>query len=1019
MRLLIASSLASSGQSWPVLADELIVCGPRELDLELGEQVFSRSTPRGEYDLSAVVAALPPGQRPDVVACVVDSSTRDWPRQVARIPAIRILLVGDSQQSPEGLARLLAYARSEPFDRIVFTHGCLDEAIFIAAGFQQTFWFPGLLCPVRDWLLPILREQPKTRAVGCAAETKARFSARNGLLAALSRRNIFACHWSDDSEIRLEEIAHSQVNLVPSERGEWPDSFFEVLAAGGALVTSFADRAAINRLWPKGAPLIAIDRPDEVAASVQRWLESPEILDEKRIAAADWFDSFLGDRPRREAFAALVLEGRPPVPAAEGAADDLTPHLGAIAAMHLALASADEPVAALGDSATPAMVALVSRYPRLARTVGSATRADLAVGNAAAAAPLRWQSAAEALPADHDLLGSAPAVSGDRSFLEQEMLCTGALVALEAGDYPRAIDLASKEVSKRPASVDAHIVIADLFLEKGSQTGFDKHSGVLKRLAPHDPRYADLTRRGILGTGRSAYRQLGKILATAENLPPHEAAKSLEAHAIKNPSIRSLIVGHADLLVRTGPVEQAIDALGRCTRHHPNDDALWFRLGLSLWKAGRRVEAGKALRRAADHAPHEPQFARALAEARRLDPSVPEISAKPRSLVVSSSENCHRHGVGVLVARYFGADFETITLRSSTCYDGVEEAGGVHLCIPYTGRVPAELRTRIARLLAPYQVVRIMCIPHRSIECDYAIAAQDATSARLCTFVMDDRNILVAAETDDVQMDDLFRRSSLRLVISSEMQMAYTIKYNYDFDVLPPTVSNRAARRVNVWNPKARPSTHVALVGNIWTLGQFLQLVKFMARSNLTVDWYGPIPPYDLTGTGICAKGSVPEQVLADTLVDYPLVLVPSGMLDGTEDNEWLTRLSLPSRLVFLLQAGIPMLVLGSEKTCASRYVLDLGLGRTMSYNHPQPLQVIAEMCKPAARAQYAKNAAQAGDAFVMPDSGQWIWDSLDLGRALPAPFHSHLKVRPEFEVLYPADQAGMIPISHGELAPA
>jgi hypothetical protein len=313
----------------------------------------------------------------------------------------------------------------------------------------------------------------------------------------------------------------------------------------------------------------------------------------------------------------------------------------------------------------------------------------------------------------------------------------------------------------------------------------------------------------------------------------------------------------------------------------------------------------------------------------------------------------------------------------------------------------------------------MMCIPHRSIECAYAIAAQDATGARLCTFVMDDRNILVAAETDDVQMDELFRRSSLRLVISSEMQMAYTIKYNYDFDVLPPTVSNRAARRVNAWNPKNRPLTHVALVGNIWTLGQFLQLVKFMARSNLTVDWYGPIPPYDLTGTGINAKGSVTEQVLADTLVDYPLVLVPSGMLDGTEDNEWLTRLSLPSRLVFLLQAGIPMLVLGSEKTCASRYVLDLGLGRTMSYHHPHPLQVIGEMCKPAARAQFAKNAAQAGDAFVMPDSGQWIWDSLDRGKVLPAPFHSHLKLQPEFEVLYPAEQAGMIPISHVELAPA
>ena len=244
--------------------------------------------------------------------------------------------------------------------------------------------------------------------------------------------------------------------------------------------------------------------------------------------------------------------------------------------------------------------------------------------------------------------------------------------------------------------------------------------------------------------------------------------------------------------------------------------------------------------------------------------------------------------------------------------------------------------------------------------------------------------------------------------------MAYTIKYDFDFDVMPPIVVNRDARRRNRWTPRLRPPTHAALIGNIWTEGQLQQLLRFITRCGLTVDWYGNQKPRpEFSAAGINLIGFVPESTLADKLTEYPFVLMPSGMLDGSEDSEWLTRLSLPSRIVFLLQTQTPILVLGSADTCAGRYVVNLGIGRVMPYNHPSPAQMVREITAPAARAVFLEKAARAADGFVMADAGSWIWNSLDAGHALPAPFHKFMERVPSFEVVWPDSDAGPLPISH------
>lgn len=1029
MRLLYTTSSAPAGLIWPALADEQIDCGPLHLDLDLEGQVFSRRTPVGDYDLAALIASLPQEQRPDIIVCVADGRTIAWPRNLAACRGPRLLLVGDSQNSPGGLAHLLAYARSEEFDRIVFTHGCLDEALFRVAGLNQTFWFPGLLCPIRDESLPIVRQASRSPKVLAPPASSTRYAALNVHLELLSRASIPVQQWSSHAETRLEQMGCALASLVPSERGEWDSAFFETLAAGGLLATGgLGAKAGLERLWPAGPPCAIVDGPETLAARIADWLDAPATTADLRAAGAAWYDRFLGSTPRRAAFAALAFEGRHPVPQEPEVTSrwagldpaSLTAALPATAALHGALAAQPRPTAWLAADAPAACVAMCERFPRLQITRGTTASGrtfDFAVAASSDSAPgaaYLWLPSAAPEPAGREACGSVCGLSVSQRFQLAAKARAEAWEALEAGEYPTAMELARMLTAQRPEEIDGHLILADLLAEEGPDGSAEKPYAVARRLNAHDPRLHALQRRFAQGNAPKTSRRVEHLWRSG---PMSETAiGSLAPLGAKFPGLLSLQMLLAHIRTLSGDLTGAIETWRQATRYHPNEDQLWFNLGLALWRAGRRDEAGFALRRAADHAPQIEAHTRAFETAVANQPSIARYEDNCRDLIVTSAENCRKHGVGVLIKRFFSSHTDIVTLRPATYYGGIEEVGGTHLCVPFEEFSSGELQTRLRRLLAPYTIRRILCVPFRREECIYAIAAQEVTGARLCTYVMDDRNVLING-TEDHLLEDLFRRSSLRLAISPELQMAYTIKYDYNFELMPPIVSNRDARRKNRWTPKIRPATHAALIGNIWTAGQLNQLIKFVARSGLTIDWFGNAPEMNLKGTGINAVGFADENILAQRLTEYPFVVIPSGTLDGSEDDEWLTRLSLPSRTVFLLQTQTPVLVLGSKDTCVGRHVMQLGIGRVIPYNHSDPASVIREMTTPAARVGFLANALRAADGFVMPESGRWIWDSLDAGTALPAPFHAFLGRRPEFDIVWPPSSAGKLPISPGEFA--
>ena len=305
------------------------------------------------------------------------------------------------------------------------------------------------------------------------------------------------------------------IGLVPSERGEWAPEFFEVLAAGGFLVTGgLGPRAGLERLWPEGAPFAVVDDPDTVCLRVAAWLDMPAAVSAQRAAAADWYDRFLGAGPRRAAFIALVREGRPAVPPARPEDSpwiDCDPAalksvLPAATALHSVLGARGRPAAWLPAETPPAWAALCERFPRmqLSRDPNPGERAwDLAIAptpESAGTATHIWAMQPAPAKPGHERFGNIPGLTVETSFGAVTQAQDGAWKAMEEAQHARAFEFAKREITARPDSLDGHLVLAELFAVTGSIAGFEKHRAIVQRLNRHDPRLMALLHRFAPGS---------------------------------------------------------------------------------------------------------------------------------------------------------------------------------------------------------------------------------------------------------------------------------------------------------------------------------------------------------------------------------------------------------------------------------------------------------------------------------------------------------------------------------------
>lgn len=364
----------------------------------------------------------------------------------------------------------------------------------------------------------------------------------------------------------------------------------------------------------------------------------------------------------------------------------------------------------------------------------------------------------------------------------------------------------------------------------------------------------------------------------------------------------------------------------------------------------------------------------------------PAISAGSVDLLLSPNELCRFHGTGVLLDRIFDPA-ECFNLKTHSSY-------------PDQGRFPTRKidvdpespRDTCAALLehcASLRVRRILSVPYFASDFVLARACKSLFGAPLAVWVMDD-TVLHAGQTPRRLAEQLFAEADILYAISPEMRDDYENHFRRKFYVLPPTVAHDRPDPLRIEHPPEQtPVRRCAMVGNLWCQDWMNRLKQSVARTDWRVDWFGRASDSEwldetresLAAAGIDEQGFVPEDDLVRKLQEYPFVIVPTGTGDSNDERRHITMLSIPTRMPFLLaSAQVPMLVIGSPKSCSAAFIDRFGVGLHCSYDadlahYFQTMQETA--FNRACRENCRLNAPIFSDAGL----AEWIWAGAASGK--------------------------------------
>ncbi len=354
--------------------------------------------------------------------------------------------------------------------------------------------------------------------------------------------------------------------------------------------------------------------------------------------------------------------------------------------------------------------------------------------------------------------------------------------------------------------------------------------------------------------------------------------------------------------------------------------------------------------------------------------------------LVTGVEVNDSHGVGIFLRRLFPVSEEFVVFRSRTLYGGTNDFGGREVFIGGRFGSVDELRQRLRAEGAG--VERILCVPYFPEDFRVAALLKEVTGAQLCTYVMDDQNV-VKREVGDAVVRRLVEASDLCLGISPRMCAEYGAKFGKKFWWLPPVVGELAGGNAER-RRGSEDRKRCALLGNFWSARQLKDFRETVRGSGWSVDWYGKGPEASwlsgeataLTDDGIEVQGFLPDQELVDRLAGYDFAVVPSGRMDSDDDKLAFSALSFPSRMIYLFtQAGLPVLLVGSEDSAAGRFLTATGSGVISPYNQQDFVAAADRLVADRDRIRPAVD--QVAKTMVLPEGGGWIWRSLAVGQAV------------------------------------
>jgi glycosyltransferase involved in cell wall biosynthesis len=313
MRVLLSTGSPAGYMMPPTLGEHQVVCGPDWPDRTDSEgRVLSFATPAGSYDLAALAAAkLPAEQQPDIVVCLVDSSWRNIPGNLAAFKCPKVLLVADTHHLSSPLVGMLHYIASEAFDRVVFLYDRHHAGIFFSAGIRNLYWFPGLTLPHSDDAVRKARAAgPRSAHVAFVGQTGRHHPRRARLLDGLASLGLPVSQQKRPQHEALRFYGSSLLAFNASLNGDLNLRIFEILASGAALLTDrLAPQSGLGRLFPDDRSILTYGSAEELAELALFAITHPRETRARGASGARWFDAHLNESRRRSAFQALAIDG--------------------------------------------------------------------------------------------------------------------------------------------------------------------------------------------------------------------------------------------------------------------------------------------------------------------------------------------------------------------------------------------------------------------------------------------------------------------------------------------------------------------------------------------------------------------------------------------------------------------------------------------------------------------------------------------------------------------------------------
>ncbi|MCF8482480.1 MAG: glycosyltransferase [Rhodospirillum sp.] len=253
-----------------------VFCGPDvgdQTDPETGRLVTAR-TPVGAFDAATFATRLAPeDQQPDVVVVKADGTRRLLPRNLDRLPGIKVLVLGDSHHQLRPLKTLLDYASREPFDIICTDHDRHHLHWFQEAGFPEVHWMPLLNLHLHE-TPDDLERLPRLAFTGGLVSDSHRY--RRYLIGLARRANLPV-----DAQILPQAesarfFAESVVSFNCSLNGDLNLRIGEVAGAGGCLLTDrLAPQSGLSTLLREGREMLCYGSPEELVSLARDCLASP------------------------------------------------------------------------------------------------------------------------------------------------------------------------------------------------------------------------------------------------------------------------------------------------------------------------------------------------------------------------------------------------------------------------------------------------------------------------------------------------------------------------------------------------------------------------------------------------------------------------------------------------------------------------------------------------------------------------------------------------------------------------